>query len=46
MQAIILKGELWVLNTDGKIQLTCGEPKPKYDSGPTPEQSESSVDIA
>jgi hypothetical protein len=46
MQLIMINGQPWVLNTDGKIQLTCGEPNPKYDSGPTPEQSESSVDIA
>lgn len=42
----MIDGKPWVLNTDGKIQLVEGKPHPKYDSGPTPEQSESSVDIA
>jgi len=46
MQLIMIDGQPWVLNTDGKIQLTGGEPHAKYNSGPTPEQSESSVDIA
>ena len=46
MLLITLSGELWILNTDGKIPLAAGIPVPKYDSGPTPEQSESTVDIA
>jgi hypothetical protein len=46
MEIILLKGKPFVLNTEGKVQLVCGEVNPKYDSGPTPEQSESSVDIA
>ena len=40
MLLTLIDGELWILNTDGKIQLVGGEVNPKYDSGPTPEQSE------
>jgi len=46
MNLITIEGEFWILNTDGKIPLIDGGPHAKYNSGPTPEQSESSVDIA
>ena len=46
MLLINLSGELWILNTDGKIPLAGGQPIPKYDSGTTPEQSEITIYVA
>lgn len=42
----MIDGQFWVLNTDDKIQLVDGTAHAKEHTGPTPEQSESSVDIA
>jgi len=46
MNLIMIDGVFWVLNTDDKIQLVDGVPHAKYDSGPTPEQSEITIYVA